>query len=105
MTRLGLDVDVQRIQRGHHEELRVRRGNRLILIHHRAAQIVQLTLAVRHYTTLCRGMKLGRCNNACLFGGQLLASRQAASLALLGIRALSLRQDLVLMHNAVIGSG
>ena len=85
LTSLGLDVDVQGIQRGHHEELRVRRRNRLILIHHRAAQIVQLTLAVRHYTTLCNGMKFGRCHYACLFGGHLLASRQAASLALLEI--------------------
>ena len=105
LTRLGLNIDVQGIQRGHHEEFRVRRRDRLVLIHHRAAQIVQLTLAVRHYTTLGNGMKFGRCHYARLFGGHLLASCQAASLALLEILSLSLRHDLVLMPNAVIGSG
>ena len=50
-------------------------------------------------------MKFGRCHYASLFGGHLLASRQAASLALLEILSFSLRHDLVLMPNAVIGSG
>ena len=83
----------------------MRRRNRLVLIHHRAAQIVQFALAIRHYTALCNGKKLGWSHYASLFGGQLLASRQAASLTLLEILSLSPRYRIVLMLNAVIGSG
>ena len=83
----------------------MRRRNRLVFVNHRATQIVQFTLAIRHYSTLCCGMKLSWCHYASLFGGNLVATCQAVTQALLEILLVSLVNHLILMHDAVISSG